>query len=244
MPLPSNSSQFTQLLDVGVFSPLDKYVEHGIYEHVGYTHQAITKREFNNIYNKARCQAFTTHNIKQAWKRTGLVPLNKQHLLNQLLAVFTQLATPPLSDPLTPQKEHVRTPKTIRQHSAILKALSNNTLTPTKRAIAIAKATEAHSKAVLSKRLSEEAHSELLKEQHRYKKRYSANMALGIDGSAIHSHAIVDEALKEQEERQQQRINAQSEYEGLTAAERRSAIARKAAATRRRRREEGLVPDS
>jgi len=80
---PSHATDHLQPLDVGVFSPLDRYCREGqddfVRLHPPYT--PIHKADFIRICEQARTKALTHHNITNAWLKCGAWPVNKQRIL-------------------------------------------------------------------------------------------------------------------------------------------------------------------
>ena len=78
--LPPHSTHELQPLDVGVFSSLQGYygdaVNDWIYEHDTGGRDKIRKVEFLHLYLQARKKAFTPECIRQAFRSTGIYPLN------------------------------------------------------------------------------------------------------------------------------------------------------------------------
>ena len=70
---------------MGIFSCLQAYysdaVNDWIYEHDTGGHDKIRKAEFLRLYTHARKRAFTLECIKQAFKTTGIFPLNARKQL-------------------------------------------------------------------------------------------------------------------------------------------------------------------
>ena len=78
LDFPPHSTHFLQPLDVGFFQPLKHYYSKAtVYEHANRQHQ-ITKQAFLRSLHKAREKAYSEHNIKSAFKKAGIVPLNSQ----------------------------------------------------------------------------------------------------------------------------------------------------------------------
>lgn len=80
--LSPHSAHKFQSLDMGVFSSLQAYysdaVNNWIYEPNTRGRDKLRKAEFLHLYIQACTRAFTTECIKQAFKSTGICPINGQ----------------------------------------------------------------------------------------------------------------------------------------------------------------------
>ena len=103
-----------QPLDVGLFSPLAKAYSKKLneYTHGGLGWVSMTKRIFWPLFRDAWEVSFTAKNIKSAFKKTGIWPLNPFTTLKQIqkpsFTSFTPFKLPQLSlaTPLTIQSIH------------------------------------------------------------------------------------------------------------------------------------------
>ena len=82
--LPPHSTHLLQPLDVGVFGPLSKAYKQLVSSRSRYGAVNVSKVEFLNLIQVARKQAMSTTNILSAWRGTGLVPYNPQHVIDKL----------------------------------------------------------------------------------------------------------------------------------------------------------------
>ena len=82
--LPPHSTHLLQPLDVGVFGPLGKAYKQLVSSRSRYGAVNVSKVEFLNLIQVARKQAMSTTNILSAWRGTGLVPYNPQHIIDKL----------------------------------------------------------------------------------------------------------------------------------------------------------------
>ena len=91
--MPTHSSHFFQLLDVGCFSPIKKAynaeIKHLVWAHI--TH--ITKKDFFPTFKKAFDATITKSNIKRSFKRTKLVPMDPRNVLSKLDVKLMTLQT-------------------------------------------------------------------------------------------------------------------------------------------------------
>lgn len=101
--LPAHSSDKTQPLDVGIFSPLKEYYRQEMAKHRGVsTTAAISKHHFSQAYWVAREKAFSPSNVRSAFKDTGIYPFNPKVLLDD-----------PLLFPPKPQPDRALTPPDV-----------------------------------------------------------------------------------------------------------------------------------
>ena len=82
--LPPHSTHLLQPLDVGGFGPLSKAYKQLVSSRSRYGAVNVSKVEFLNLIQVARKQAMSTTNILSAWRGTGLVPYNPQHVIDKL----------------------------------------------------------------------------------------------------------------------------------------------------------------
>ena len=82
--LPSHSTHLLQPLDVGLFSPLQKYYGKQVDQITRFGNISVTKGNFLPMLVEARRQTYTLSNISGAWRGAGLIPLNPRHVLSKL----------------------------------------------------------------------------------------------------------------------------------------------------------------
>ena len=82
--LSSHSTHLLQPLDVGLFSPLQKYYGQEVDKLTRFGNITIRKGNFLPMLVVAREAAFTKSNIMSAWRGAGLVPLNHRVVLAKL----------------------------------------------------------------------------------------------------------------------------------------------------------------
>ncbi|KAF2125905.1 DDE-domain-containing protein [Dothidotthia symphoricarpi CBS 119687] len=88
---PPHCTHFFQPLDVGLFSPLQRYYSTAISDAVRWGNVVgVDKQLFLYYYSIARSKAFTTANIKSAWKAAGLWPLSARPAKLRFDAVATE----------------------------------------------------------------------------------------------------------------------------------------------------------
>ena len=84
---PPHSTHRLQPLDVSLFSPLalqySKQLTQHIHETQGFTN--LTKKDFMGLFWPAFEDSFTTQNIKSAFRKTGLHPLDSEPILSMLI---------------------------------------------------------------------------------------------------------------------------------------------------------------
>ena len=101
--LPLHSTYELQPLDVGVFSSLQAYyndaVNDWIYEHETGSRDRIREAKFLRLYLQARKKAFTADCIKQAFKSTGISPLNTRKGLPPPLPAASDTTTTSIQTP-------------------------------------------------------------------------------------------------------------------------------------------------
>lgn len=98
--LPPHSSHVTQPLDIGLFSPLKKYLSREITKLVGTNIACLAKPEWCTGYVNARTNAFTFHNIQSSWNGAGLYPFQPRKVIRRIRGLDTPppTATPPPTD--------------------------------------------------------------------------------------------------------------------------------------------------
>lgn len=95
--LPSHTSHKLQPCDIAVFGPLKTAYREQVERLFRGGAGTIGKQHFTLLYSRARATAMTARNIRSAWSKAGLVPLNPQRVLRTLEA-------PPLQpEPLCPR---------------------------------------------------------------------------------------------------------------------------------------------
>ena len=112
--LPSHSTHLLQPLDVGLFSPLQKYYGQEVDKLTRFGDITIRKGNFLPMLVAARQATFTKANIMGAWRGSGLIPLNARVVLAKLphgqsqsqphdLTKLGQTSAKPSTAPPTPQ---------------------------------------------------------------------------------------------------------------------------------------------
>jgi len=111
---PPHSTHLLQPLDVGLFSPLQKYYGKAADDHIRDTRTGVAKGTFWSFYSTARRQAYTKQSIKSAFRKTGIHPFNPDAVLTQI-AGFTE---PPTSQSHPPPQAAIlaklKTPRKSR----------------------------------------------------------------------------------------------------------------------------------
>jgi hypothetical protein len=112
--LPPHTTHRLQPLDVGLFQPLSTFysaaLNRTIYESQSFTN--MTKRLFWTVFKEAWEAAFTVENIKKAWEKAGVYPIDSSKTLSMI---------GPKPEPEQPP-ENPRTPMTCRSIRRVIKA--------------------------------------------------------------------------------------------------------------------------
>jgi hypothetical protein len=81
---------YTHVLDVGLFRILataySKEINNIMTNGLGYT--TMTKQLFLGVFKKAWATSFTTENIKRAWEKAGIWPINGEIVLSRLSSQY------------------------------------------------------------------------------------------------------------------------------------------------------------
>jgi hypothetical protein len=108
-------------LDVGPFSPLSNSYSRTVQEYTPTGMVTLNWKTFVQIYVKARQAAFTERNIRAGWKRTGILPLNPQRILDDPAVKNFGRTTPETQPP--PAREGpnhlLATPKMLEEFEAL-----------------------------------------------------------------------------------------------------------------------------
>lgn len=110
--LPPHSTHRLQPLDVGLFSPLAKAYTKALekYTHGGLGWVSMTKRMFWTLFQEAWSQSFTEKNIRSAFAKTGIWPLDPSITISRLSKASNPPSTPSKSitppPPITPFTVH------------------------------------------------------------------------------------------------------------------------------------------
>jgi hypothetical protein len=96
--LPSHTSHKLQPGDVGVFGPLKAaYHDQVKLLYRGGTN-TVGKEHFAALYSVAREKAFTSHNIRAGWGKSGLYSFNLDRVLRDIQKPPTELTVPKADD--------------------------------------------------------------------------------------------------------------------------------------------------
>jgi hypothetical protein len=82
--LPAHSTHLTQLLDIGLFGPLQRYYGVLLAEWFKGGYLAIFREDFIPLLQQARERTYTPQNIKRAWAGAGLVPYDRRRVQSRL----------------------------------------------------------------------------------------------------------------------------------------------------------------
>lgn len=128
--LPPHTTHWTQPLDVGVFGPLGHYYAEEV--NLACRHAPgvnISKPDFIALYERARILGFAADNVVNAWKGSGMHPVDPEKILSKL----------PVERPTTPEQSqdnpipYDRTPKSARDLQTSVNGVLHGQLTPTSR---------------------------------------------------------------------------------------------------------------
>jgi hypothetical protein len=90
---PSHSTHLYQGLDVVIFSVLKRSWSKFRDDYKRTTGKTVNKTNFLGVYAKAHLEAFTTENIKAAFRATGVVPFNPNMIPESALAPSRSTST-------------------------------------------------------------------------------------------------------------------------------------------------------
>jgi len=126
--LPPHSTHLLQPLDVGLFSPLQKYYGKEVDMLVRYGSVAVNKGNFLPLLVKARTQTYTKENVMSAWCCSVLIPPNSRTVLHKLSKYREkpQQQLPPPPVPATPRKSKALL-HNARQAKLLLKPTTTRT---------------------------------------------------------------------------------------------------------------------
>lgn len=110
--LPSHTSHKLQPCDVAVFGPLKTAYREQVERLFRGGAGTIGKKHFTLLYSRARATAMTARNIRSAWSKAGLVPLNPQRVLGSLEAPSLQ------PEPLCPRASALPDSANMHMHEA------------------------------------------------------------------------------------------------------------------------------
>jgi DDE superfamily endonuclease len=120
--LPSHTSLKLQPLDVGIFGPLKTAYRDQVEQLYRGGAETVGKPHFTLLYSRAREVAFTQTNITSAWKKSGLVPFDRQCVLSTIARPRIDPALAPVivpdSETLTPGAMQ-QTPVTTESFAAL-----------------------------------------------------------------------------------------------------------------------------
>jgi hypothetical protein len=109
--LPPHTSHVLQPQDLGAYSSLKKSYSDEIKRYIIHTGQVtITRATFNDLYRKARSTALDRKHIVAGWKRSGLFPLNRRHILTHPMVQRTVATRLDLSQPKASKTTRAVTP--------------------------------------------------------------------------------------------------------------------------------------
>ncbi|ERF70889.1 hypothetical protein EPUS_02411 [Endocarpon pusillum Z07020] len=93
--LPSHTSHKLQPCDVGVFGPLKAAYREQVEQLFRGGANTVGKQHFTLLYDRARTTAFTSENIKSAWRKAGLFPFDPDCVLRGMRHPSTGMLTVP-----------------------------------------------------------------------------------------------------------------------------------------------------
>ncbi|KAF8228900.1 hypothetical protein L208DRAFT_1289141, partial [Tricholoma matsutake] len=86
---PSHSTHIYQGLDVVIFSILKRWWTEARDKYERQQGHKVDKTNFLSIYAKAHLQALSKENIIAAFRKTGIVPLNRNVITDEMLVPST-----------------------------------------------------------------------------------------------------------------------------------------------------------
>ncbi|CAG4995819.1 unnamed protein product [Parnassius apollo] len=99
---PAHCTHLLQPLDVGIFKPLKSYWRDSMNRYMNDNPRDAPNRSiFHSIMNPAFISAFTEKNIENAFKKTGICPLNDNVVPKEALRPSSLTDTAPASLPTT-----------------------------------------------------------------------------------------------------------------------------------------------
>ncbi|KJZ69829.1 hypothetical protein HIM_10782 [Hirsutella minnesotensis 3608] len=123
--MPPNLTHILQPLDVVVFQPLKHYHAKALDVMIRDGLVNITKIEFLSCIQRVRLQAFKPENIRSAFRKTGIWPINPQTVLEVLQArQMHRTPSPPLGS--GPSSSPFETPLTLRQMNKVADRLETS----------------------------------------------------------------------------------------------------------------------
>jgi len=100
--LPAHSTHLLQPLEVGLYSPLQKYYGQQVDKLIRYGRIAVTKGNFLRMLVQAWLKTFAKENILSAWRGSGLIPPNARVVLTQLPSYRVSEGPAPTPPPMPP----------------------------------------------------------------------------------------------------------------------------------------------
>jgi hypothetical protein len=103
--LPALSSQFTQSLCIGLFSPLEEYLSQALSPFISANAATLRKAEWFEAFINVRLKTFSETNVLGSWKGAGLQPFNPKTVPCRIIPATTP------SPPSSPLIQTMSTPK-------------------------------------------------------------------------------------------------------------------------------------
>ena len=97
--LPAHTTHILQPLDIGLFSPLGAYYKQELedFQRNHGSYWKMRKGDFYPMLQRAREKAMTSNNVVSAWRASGMIPFNRQRVLQNLNLQTKATPTVPLS---------------------------------------------------------------------------------------------------------------------------------------------------
>lgn len=124
--MPSHTSHKLQPCDVAVFGPLKTAYREAVEELERGGVKIIGKQHFTLLYDQARQVAFTPHNIKSGWAKTGLFPFDPNKVLQGMQKPPAQACQSSLAVDTARTDEPLRTPVTSEHLVSLRRAIEQN----------------------------------------------------------------------------------------------------------------------
>ncbi len=211
--LPSHTTHILQPLDVGFFQPLSTAYRKHLDEHTnlgkGYS---IDKTDFLRLIQLARKNAATEKNIKHAWQKSGLFPVDSESLidpqvvLDRLGLKIPEPKSRPTTPPVTVSDDVPVTPTTAEQVNRIIQQIKAGDHNP----MLLDKIGKACITALASNTLLRVTNDDLLKAQQRKEDRDKRGQAQCGDALLLNK-ATVQERNNRQVIKQQERQDKQAD---------------------------------
>ncbi len=200
---PSHSTHKVQPCDVGVFAPLKTYYRQQVDELCRGGVVTIGKQHFIEMYSKSRAEALTPHNIKAAWARAGLYPLNRDRVLRTIpKPTASNSHIVPAAEVLPEASLPPQTPVTFDEIVSLRRLIEQNlhSLNPASH-FYIQKMANSAERVVTARDVLFEENSELVKQNNANTARASRKSVM-VGKAKVMSYEDIVEAVRKREEKE------------------------------------------